>query len=176
MSRERCTVQGRRVLFSPEDSDLVGRGLTMAGAGYVYGRIPGNREKIGIHRVVLERMLGRPIREGMECDHINGDKLDNRRRNLREVTHRQNHQNRPPGRGCASRYKGVSPSAAPGRWRARISPHGKEIHLGSFGSEEEAALAYDRAAIDHYGEHAWLNRPLLEAAGYSDAGPVAVRP
>lgn len=90
-----------------------------------------------LHRVVL----GLPKGEGV-VDHINGDKLDNRRSNLRVVTQRQNAQNRRPlsGRG-ASRYRGVSFEVRRGDWRGQAHLEGTYHHIGFFSTEEEAAAA-----------------------------------
>lgn len=91
-------------------------------------------------------------------DHINGNTLDNRRSNLRICTSRQNLANT-----CTfsvSGYKGVS-QHGPRLYRARIKHdrHG-EIYLGSYETPQEAAMAYDRAALLLWGEYAWLNEPL----------------
>jgi hypothetical protein len=89
-----------------------------------------------------------------EIDHVNGDPSDDRIVNLRSCTHRENSLNRR-GRG-ASGLKGVC-QRANGRWCATISLDGKNTHLGSFDTKEEAAAAYDAAARRHYGEFARTN-------------------
>ncbi len=93
-------------------------------------------------------------------DHINGDGLDNRRTNLRPVTHVENARNMRKTRG-ASQYKGVSRST--GRttniWRARIKLPAGELRLGAFANEADAARAYDTAARELFGEFAALNFP-----------------
>ncbi len=112
-----------------------------------------------MHQLILERMLGRPLRPGEVVDHINHDTLDNRRTNLRLATPQQNSWNRVPHRGSTSRYLGVSFDRAKngGRWRAQIRVNGHRIHLGWFKDESEAAQAYNRAAAEHFGEFANLN-------------------
>jgi len=98
------------------------------------------------------------IPDGMFCDHINHNGLDNRRANLRPVTLTQNVWNRrkfkKPSR---SKYKGVDWSTEMKRWRARIRVNGKRIYLGSFKHEIEAAKAYDTAAAKYHGQFAALN-------------------
>lgn len=115
----------------------------------------GARQRLWLHSVVLERMLGRRLSRGELADHINGDKLDNRRTNLRLATRSQNEANKVKGRRGASKYKGVT--RARGRWKATIMVNGKNKHLGVFDNEVDAALAYNEAALDNYGEYAKLN-------------------
>jgi hypothetical protein len=95
---------------------------------------------------------------GMHVDHINGDKLDNRRENLRVCTPAQNQGNRVAHAG--RRFKGViyQQKIAP-KVRAEIRRDGRARHLGCFSTEEEAARAYDRAAREQWGEFARLNFP-----------------
>lgn len=91
-------------------------------------------------------------------DHIDHDGLNNQRYNLRPATHAQNMHNRLPNVSRTSRYKGVAQTPQRARWRARIAIDGKRHHLGYFGSEEEAALAYNAAALELHGEYACLNQ------------------
>jgi len=100
-------------------------------------------KKILMHRVVLERKLGRPIAAGMVCDHRDGNTYNQSRSNLREVTRQQNQHN-------MTRAKGYYWVEARGKWRARIGLNGKIIHLGLFDLEEDARAAYEKAkAIYH---------------------------
>jgi hypothetical protein len=93
-------------------------------------------------------------------DHVNGDGLDNRRANLRVATRAENQRNtrgRPQHR--ASMHKGVALCAGKRvrPWRATIQIDGHQVHLGYFGEEEDAARAYNAAALLHFGEFAFLN-------------------
>jgi len=99
----------------------------------------------------------------MEVDHINGDRLDNRRANLRIVTKQQNRQNigKQSHREMTSRYKGVVQHPKTLRWRAIVKTGGKQRHLGYFATEHEAALAYNTAARELFGEFARLNEVQL---------------
>jgi HNH endonuclease len=106
-----------------------------------------------VHFLLHLMVFGAP--DGVLVDHRNGDKLDNRKENLREATPRQNCQNRAPVGG--RRYKGIFPFR--GRWKARIKLDGQNIYLGIFELEEEAAYAYDCAARRLFGEFARLNFP-----------------
>lgn len=96
-------------------------------------------------------------------DHVNGDGLDNRRSNLRPASsHENNWNSRKPksfsGRPCSSAFKGVSRRSISSRpWRAFIKVNYKQVHLGMFADEDDAARAYDAAARLYFGEFAQLN-------------------
>ena len=93
-------------------------------------------------------------------DHINGDGLDNRRSNLREVTAVENGRNRRRDRDNTSGFKGVCWHKRDRKWQAGIRDGGKSPrHLGYFSTAEEAAHAYDAAAREMHGEYATLNFP-----------------
>lgn len=103
-----------------------------------YARRNLNGKAILMHRVIV----GLSPADGLQVDHINRNRLDNRRANLRIVTHQENHQNRGPTRG--HKYCGVyfAPKKnRTGRWRARIKVDGKLRHIGWFKTEEEAGRA-----------------------------------
>lgn len=107
--------------------------------------------------VTMHRLLmGAP---GLQVDHIDGDGLNNRRSNLRIGTNSQNQANRRRAFG-ASRFKGVHHEKRGKPWKAAIKISGEKIHLGSFDDEAEAARAYDRAALEHFGEFACTNEML----------------
>ncbi len=98
-------------------------------------------------------------------DHINGDTLDNRRSNLRICTTKQNSHNSRSFRNAASSYKGVQKASNSDRWRATIWVDGSKLNLGTFDSEQQAALAYNTAAVKHHGRFARINRVFTDAAG-----------
>lgn len=106
-------------------------------------------------KVKMEWMILKPP-EGKQIDHKNGNGLDNRRENLRTCTQKQNARNRraPQIPGKSSRFKGVRFRPERGKWSAYV---GTREWLGIYGSEEEAALAYNLAAMRHFGEFAQLN-------------------
>jgi hypothetical protein len=126
---------------------------------YAYARI-GSKKNVSMARFIINAPPGAWV------DHINGDTLDNRKANLRLCTPRQNAQNgrgksrNNRGRHPTSRYKGVHWSD--GQWRVQIRVAGKVQDVGWFRDEEEAARAYDVAALKHYGPFARVN--LQEAA------------
>jgi hypothetical protein len=91
----------------------------------------------------------------MVVDHINGDGLDNRRENLREATQAQNLQNLRLRSDNTSQYKGVS-RVNSHTWEATVN----ERVIGYFDTALDASFAYDKAALDLYGEFAYLNNSL----------------
>lgn len=92
--------------------------------------------------------------EGLVVDHINGNKLDNRRSNLRICTQSQNLNGRNTNKG----YIGVSWDKFRGKWKANIGKDYQKIFLGRFDTAEEAARVYDEKAVELFGEFARLNR------------------
>jgi hypothetical protein len=113
-------------------------------------RSSGKRMSIWMHRQILGLQYG----EKMDVDHINGNSLDNRRANLRVVTHAENMRNRRLQKNSASGIKGVSWNKASKKWKAQIYIGGKQIHLGLFMSTHEATAAYVNAAKKYHGEFA----------------------
>ena len=105
-----------------------------------------------MHRVII----GTPT--GMCTDHINHDKLDNRKSNLRICTKSQNQGNlKIITRKKSSKYKGVSWCKKAQRWMVKINDNGKQRHVGVFKSEIEAAKRYDKEATLVFGEFALIN-------------------
>lgn len=121
------------------------------GKGYA-ARYGGKPQHIRLHRELLLAP------ENMEVDHINGDRLDNRRANLRLATRSENGRNRLKfNYPTHSEYKGVTWHSRDKRWQSTIVVDGSHIHLGYFNTEREAALAYNKAAKQHFAEYANLN-------------------
>jgi len=111
-----------------------------------------------MHRRIMK------AKKGQELDHINHCGLDNRRINLRFCTRSQNMANIRTGRG-SSKYKGVSWDKRNKNWRARIGFNYKQISIGSYKNEVEAAKAYDEQAKILFGEFACLNFPEVADNG-----------
>jgi len=97
-----------------------------------------------------------------EVDHADGDGLNNCRYNLRDGTGGGNQANRVMQRNNTSGYKGVSLRRG-GKWGAFIKVNRKQIYLGAYATPEEAADAYDQAALRYFGEYARTNAELSQA-------------
>ena len=92
---------------------------------------------------------------GKTQDHINRQPWDNRRSNLRDCSISQNNINQSIRKDNTSGYKGVSPLR--GKWQASLQHGGYQRYLGVFITKEEAALAYNKAALELFGDFAYLN-------------------
>jgi hypothetical protein len=119
------------------------------------------RRALRMHRLVLERMIGRELSCSEKCDHRDGNKANNQRSNLRIATHSQNIANAPKRAGCSSNFKGVTWNSSRRKWRAQIRVNNALFYLGRFSDELAAARAYDVAAIAHHGEFARCNSAQL---------------
>jgi hypothetical protein len=118
---------------------------------YVTNRNYAANPKNGLmHRVIV--FVGKMIdlKKNEEIDHINGNRLDNRRCNLRVVTRRQNSQNRHVPQ--KSKYPGVCWHKWAKQWITKIKINGKQKHIGYFRTEIEAFEAYKKAVHELTGE------------------------
>lgn len=93
----------------------------------------------------------------IHVDHKDGNGLNNQKSNLRIATRSQNKANSIKQKNCTSEYKGVSLFKDRNKWRCQIVVNKKRIHIGLFDFEHEAAIAYDIAAKQYFGEFARLN-------------------
>lgn len=113
----------------------------------------GSRQQIRMHRAVAGAGVGQRV------DHINGNTLDNRRANLRPATNAENCRNRKMNRNNTSGYKGVSWDNSSNKWRAQIRYEYRIVLIGFYADPIEAARAYDRKAVELFGDFARLNFP-----------------
>ena len=151
--------KGKVAKIDRADMLIIGRWKWMikpVGAGFEYAarggrRSDGKRGMIFMHRWIMEPP------PGMVVDHINHDKLDNRRSNLRICTRQQNSAHRQKVTTGVSGFRGVSRCGS--KWKAEIHISYRNKHLGVFADALSAALAYDRAARTVYGVFATLNFP-----------------
>lgn len=105
------------------------------------------RKNIKMHRVVLGL-----TDNNLQVDHINGNKLDNRRSNLRVSSISNNQWNRGKSKNNKSGYKGVSWDKTKGKWQASVSADKRQYHLGLFENPDEAYAAYCKKAKELHGE------------------------
>lgn len=142
------------ILFDEDDLELLKPYTWLVRSNkYVVSSI--NNKRVPMHRLVM-----RLNDDGIVIDHINGNPMDNRRCNLRICYQSENCINKVANhKKLHSKYKGVF-SATNGRtYFSTIQYHGKQHYLGSFSNEIDAALAYDAAAKEMFGEYAKLNFP-----------------
>lgn len=104
--------------------------------------------------VLMHRMLAAKQKTDI-VDHIDGNGLNNSRSNLRTITTVNSNHARAKRAGCTSIFIGVTKLT--NKWQSNIRLAGKSKHLGRFGSEIDAAIAYNKAALIEYGEYAKLN-------------------
>ena len=147
------TIDGKTVTVDDSDRHWLDRiRWKIAPNGYVFAT------------VYLHRLIADPP-NGLEVDHVDGDKLNNHRHNLEHVTHGENLRRRGPVQRpsknyrkhsdqLSSRFVGVCWHSQLKRWRATF----RRKHLGTYSSEEEAANAYNQAAVEAYGKMAFLNK------------------
>lgn len=112
------------------------------------------REDYRYHRILLNSP------KGFEVDHINRNKLDNRRINLRLASRSENSANKAKAKGTTSIYRGVCYRVKINKknpWGAYISKNKKRIELGYYPTEHDAALAYNKKSLEIYGDFAFLN-------------------
>jgi hypothetical protein len=113
----------------------------------------GERQRTLIHRLILNAP------SHLEVDHIDGNRLNNQRSNLRLCNSSENKCNRGPRKDNKSGYKGVSWHKQNQKWTVRLQiPSGRYLSLGCYHDIKEAATAYNEAAKKYHGEFAFLNQ------------------
>ena len=151
-----------RVYFDDEDWERISQYTWYLGKdGYAIATIRGSDGKK--HTLRMSRLI-MDCPKDMQVDHRDHNINMNTKSNLRICTHAENMHNQKLRLGGSSRFKGVCYQKSIKRWYAQIQVNGKnQKHLGSFRSEINAALAYDRMARKHFGRFAFLNFPTIES-------------
>jgi hypothetical protein len=155
--------KGYVALVDPIDADLVdslwhpaktSKAITVYVQRMI--KVEGRSTTEYMHRVILSRILGRPLKRNEQADHIDLNGMNNCRSNLRLATNGQNQRNqrRPPNN--TSGYKGVSYNKRRGQWEVQLCVNYHHTNVGYFDTPEEAYAAYCEAAKQYHGEFARL--------------------
>lgn len=153
MAKEIPLTQGKVAIVDDDDFErLSHHKWHISLKGYARRSLHNPERKEYMHRVVIGAS------EDENVDHINRDRLDNRKCNLRLCSDRENCYNRSK-RSVTSQYKGVTWNKRNKKWQAQITIDGKNRYLGLFVDEADAARAYDKFARQHQGRFANLNFP-----------------
>lgn len=161
MKEIRLETGGLSAAVNDEDFELLSqyKWWPIQGKGTVYAYtvqilLDGKRINCLMHRAILKQSSAKVL-----VDHKDGNGLNNQRLNIRAATYSQNNANKLYGvRGKkTSRFKGVCWKKRNGNWTAQIKIDKKYKHLGVFSCEEDAARAYDQAAVVIFGEFARTN-------------------
>lgn len=145
--------QNKTALIDDADYEIISQYKWHYNNGYAKTWHSGKR--IRMHRLILDAQPGQQI------DHISGDKLDNRRSNLRICTIKENNRNVSIRKDNTSGYKGVSLDKTTGHWRPSVYVDGKAKRFGLFKDKHHAALAYDLWCVDLHGEYASTNFKVI---------------
>ncbi len=154
MTKEIPLTQGKIALVDDEDYERVNqhRWYACDHKHTFYAKHSLNHtQKVTLHHFVLD------VPGSKHIDHINNDGLDNRRCNLRITTQSQNLMNARKRPGCSSKYKGVHWDKQTKKWHTTIKLTEKRLDLGRHENEDDAARAYNKAAVLYFGEYARLN-------------------
>jgi len=120
--------------------------------GYAVSKIDDKMKKM--HRLIVDAQVKEHV------DHINRNKLDNRKHNLRRCTSSQNSANTSTSKNNTTGFKGVFKQTYSFNYFAQIKKARKVYYIGSFKTAIEAAQAYDKKAIELFGEYTLTNKKM----------------
>ena len=147
-----------KAIVDDEDFEYLNTFKWTLNKGYAVAKLCNKSNFLQMHRFIMF------YPKSMMIDHINRDKLDNRKSNLRVCTRLQNNFNRYRQQNNKSGYKGVNWAKKVQKWQALISENRKRHWLGNFGNKNQeampynqAAMAYNKEAMKYHGEFAVLN-------------------
>ena len=151
-----------RALIDLSDIEKVGKHRWYASTkGYVK-----SQDNLRLHRLVMDAP------DGYLVDHVNRIPLDNRKSNLRLCTPAENSRNVGISQANSTGFKGVYFEKLNNKYRARIKYNGKRVSLGCYENAVDAAIAYDKKAIELFGDFAYTNFPKDNYIVLSDSGVV----
>lgn len=151
-----------RALIDLGDIEKVGKHRWYASTkGYVK-----SQDNLRLHRLVMDAP------DGYLVDHVNRIPLDNRKSNLRLCTPAENSRNVGVSQSNSTGFKGVYFEKLNNKYRARIKYNGKRVSLGCYENAVDAAIAYDKKAIELFGDFAYTNFPKDNYIVLSDSGVV----
>lgn len=134
-------------LVSKRKWHMVSRGYVKSNHYAGGGKANQMTETVSLHRFIMHPPTG------VVVDHVNGDKLDNRRSNLRLCSQKNNTRNAKLSKRNTSGYKGVFWASHANLWRVRVG----NKHVGYFKNKIEGAKAYNKVAQELFGDFARLN-------------------
>lgn len=146
--------QNRFALVDNEDYKKLSKQKWCVSSGYaVYGRSKGkNPLHFKMHRIIMN------AKKGEDIDHIDGNRLNNQKSNLRIADRTQNQMNRKIQVNNKSGYKGVTWCKRTNKWIVQIRVKTKTKFLGYYNDKKEAGKIYNENAIKYFGEFARLNK------------------
>jgi hypothetical protein len=154
--------RGKTAIVDDEDLDYLSQFRWHYSGSDKYGYaekttyLGGGRKNQKSEHIYLHRFITSAKRDEI-VDHINRNRLDNRKENLRVCEKRQNQVNQEMRKDNKSGFKGVCWNRFLNKWQVGISYRGKNIHLGLFTDIKKAAKVYNQAAIKFHGEFAYIN-------------------
>ncbi len=150
--------KGKVAIVDDEDYEYLSQwkwSLSSKGKGRknLYAVRANKKSIISMHRQIMK------FPENFFIDHINGDGLDNQKDNLRLCNNQENSSNQKKHSNNKNGYKGVYTSNRSKKFMAKVFYKGVSFYLGTFATKEDAAIAYDKKALEIFGEFALLNFP-----------------
>jgi hypothetical protein len=143
--------KGKRTIIDDDDFDRVSKKKWNFDGRYAMGWH--NGKHIRLHKFIMGE------KDNLQIDHINEDKLDNRKCNLRFCTRSENIHNKRSSRKNTSGFRGVCWDKERNKWMAYININGKRKTIGRFLDKNEAARMYNNFVIMYYSDSRWLNNP-----------------
>ena len=150
------TARGVRILIDDEDFEKANRGKSLFVKSNGFVIISKRTSKTLVKHIYLhKKIMG--VGKGVHVDHINHDRLDNRKANLRICTHAENQRNKKKRVDSQFKYKGIFRHGRSKKWTAKLTVDRETFFSFGHTTQEEAALAYNELAKKHHGEFARLN-------------------